>query len=372
MNIAVNTRVLLSHRMEGVSRYIYETTKRIVKLNPQHHFYFLFDRSYDPKFVFEENVNPLIISPPTRHPFLWHCWFEHRLPKVFKKYKIDVFLSPDNFLSLSTDIPTVLVSHDLAYEHFPEQLRFGTKWFYKKNGIRFHQRANKIVAVSQSTKDDIVKTFAIDENKIVVGHNSAPDGFSTITPTEKQQQLDKWTAGQPYFIYVGSIHPRKNIVNLLKAFDHFKESDQSNQQLILVGRKAWKNDKLSSAFDNMKFKDQVQFHENIPDVRPMMAAATAMVYVSSFEGFGIPILEAFHSSIPVITSNISSMPEVAGDAALLVDPFDPRSIAAAMGKITTDSATAESLIRLGNERKDFFSWDKTSKIISDELNKLAS
>lgn len=372
MNIAVNTRLLLPNRMEGISRYIYETTKRIVATNPQHQFFFFFDRPYDKKYIFGENVTAVVIPPPTRHPVLWYYWFEYALPRAFKKYKIDAFYSGDMYLSLKSKIPTVMVSHDLAFHHYPEHLPYLTQKYYNRYSKAYHQHAKTVIAVSQSTKDDIIRSYGINPQKIIVAYNDAPDGFYPIDEDEKIKIRNEYCKGKRYFIYLGSVHPRKNIINLLKAFELFKKENTTDYKLMIFGRKAWKNNALDMYYNSMQYKEDVIFISN-EEGHPnkFVAASEALIYISLFEGFGIPILEAFHAGVPVITSNVSSMPEVAKAAALTVDPYDIKEIAKTIAQISSNPKLRLELIKKGNERKQDFNWDTSAKIISNSLNQLS-
>lgn len=371
MNIAINTRVLLKNRIEGVCRYILETTRRMVESNPDDTFYFIFDRLYDEDFIFGPNVIPLVVGPPTRHPILWYIWFEWRLPSILKKYNIDVFLSPDTYLSLSTNVPTVLISHDIAYYHFPEQIPFLVRKYYQRYFPRYHQAADHIMAVSKATKKDLIAAFNLEEKNITVAPNSSPAHFKPISPMQKQQVRDEYSNGRKFFIYVGSIHPRKNVANAIKAFDKFKELDKSDISFLIIGRKAWNTDAFDKALNATKYRKDIFFSNVfVEDVSHLVAASEAMVYISLFEGFGIPILEAMHCDVPVITSNCSSMPEVAGDAALLVSPTDIGEIASAMEDVLIPSKKAE-LIKKSRENIKRYSWEKTSKTIYDQLLKSA-
>ena len=368
MVIAVNTRVLLKSRMEGVCRYMHETLRRMVLNHPEDQFIFLFDRPYDESFVYASNVIPVKIGPPTRHPLLWYYWFEHQVPKMLKKYKVDVFLSPDTYNSLNTNIPSVIVTHDIAYEHFPEHIPNKTLKYYRKYFKAFHEKAAQVVAVSQTTKNDIVSTYGIEESKIDVAYNACPPGFGKIGEDLKARIRDKYSEGKPFFIYVGSIHPRKNVLRLLEAFDEFKKTNDTHK-LIIIGRKAWKTKSFDDHLNNTRNKKDIHVHHEINEALPnIMAAATALVYVSTFEGFGIPILEAMESGVPVITSNVSSMPEVAGDAAILVDPFDPKEIAEGMKQVLLPSVK-DRLIPMGTERVKNFSWDQSAEVIYGSLEK---
>lgn len=373
MKIAINARELLKGRMEGIGRYIYETTKRMVLDHPEDQFYFFFDRTYDPSFIFADNVIPVVVHPQARHPILWYLWFEWGVPYYLKKYEIDVFYSGDTYASMKTSVPTLIVCHDIAYKHYPNHIRISHKKYYQANFPKFHRKADHIVAVSNFTKQDIVQTYKIAEEKVTIGYNATPSGFSLLAEKEKTEIREHLTKGNPYFIYVGSLHPRKNVVNLIKAFDFFKEEHKTAHKLVLVGRMAWKNEELKKTYETTKYREDIIFtnHLSNEQLPRYMAAAEALTYVSVFEGFGIPILEGMSSGIPVITSNVSSMPEVAGDAALLIDPHDPSSIAEGMYTIVSDQELRDQLIAKGRSRAKAFSWKTTADHIYNELLKVA-
>ena len=372
MKIAVNARELLKGRMEGIGRYIFETTRRMVLDHPEDEFYFFFDRAYDPSFIFADNVKPIVVHPQSRHPILWYLWFEWGVPYYLKKYNIDVFYSGDTYASMKTSVPTLIVCHDIAYKHYPDHIRKSHKNYYQTNFPKFHKKADHIVAVSNFTKQDIVATYGIESQKVTIGYNATPGGFSPLDEDQKNDIKSGLSDGKPYFIYVGSLHPRKNVVNLIKAFDIFKKEHGTDHKLVLVGRMAWKNEELKKTYETTVHRDDIIFTGHITNKQlpKYLAAAEALTYVSVFEGFGIPILEGMSSGTPVITSNVSSMPEVAGDAALLIDPHDPTSIANGMHEIVSNSQLRQDLITKGFARAKEFSWKKTASHIYQQLDKL--
>ena len=372
MRIAVNARVLQKGRMEGVARYIYEVTRRMVANHPEHEFIFLFDRPFDPEFIFGSNVTAVQIGVPARLPILFKLWFEYSVHRALKKYKVDVFFSGDAYLSIRSKVPAVMVSHDLAFIHYPKHLPGHHLRYYNKYFPLFHKRADHIIAVSQATKADITKQFGLSADKISVGYNATPKGFAPVDESVKIKIRNEYSNGKPYFIYLGSLHPRKNIVKLIEAFSTYKSQDQTNHQLVIVGRPAWNFDQIHKAYNNSLFKDEIHMYHDIKEeAKEMLASAEALIYISTFEGFGIPILEGFSSGVPVITSNISSMPEVAGDAAILVDPIDKNGIVEAMRSIHTDTSLTTSLIAKGHKRTKAFDWDRTAEIVYDSIMKIS-
>ncbi|MCI5057543.1 MAG: glycosyltransferase family 4 protein [Flavobacteriales bacterium] len=370
--IAVNTRLLLKDKLEGIGWFAYESLKRITQNNPQHDFYFIFDRKHDNSFVFGNNVYPIEIGPPSRHPILWYIWFEYAVPKVLKRIDADLFFSPDGYLSLKTKIKSIPVIHDINFLHHPKDLRFSHQKYYNHYFPKYAKAADKIVTVSEFSKDDIHKHFGIQKNKIEVVYNGYNTNFQPLTHQKKSEIRTKYTEGMPYFIFVGSLHPRKNVVRLFKAFDLYRaKNDHTNTKLLIVGQKMWWTDDIKHAYQNMKYKDEVIFTGRLSseELYKVVPSAEALLYISYFEGFGIPILEAMASGTPVITSNITAMPEIAGDAAILIDPYSTDAIAQGMLEITNNRKASSQLIQNGIDRAKLFSWDKTADQLSDIIEK---
>ena len=350
-----------------------ETLKIIVLKHPEHEFYFLFDRKFEPSFIFAKNVTPVVIGPPARHPILFKIWFNHSITRALKKIGADIFLSPDGFLSLKTSIPQVAVIHDLNFELYPEDLPKSYTKYYKKYFPLFARKAARIITVSEFSKKDISSQYAISLNKIEVAYNGVSDNFSpSDIPTIKSTKM-KFSEGKPYLVYVGALHGRKNIERMLLAFDQFKKNTNSEYKMLIVGEKIWKNTKFESTLENLSAKKDVLFTGRLTssDLNKVVGSSNGLVYVSYFEGFGIPIIEGMKCEVPVITSNVTCMPEIAGNAAILVDPFSINSISNGMEEIL-DKQKYEKFVQLGKKRALYFSWDNTAKIvwscIEDVLN----
>lgn len=362
MQIAVNTRLLLKNKLEGIGWFTYETLKRIVTQHPEHQFFFLFDRPFDQEFVFSKNVTPIVLFPQARHPFLYYLFFEFAIPHALKKIKADLFLSPDGYLSLSTHVPSIQVLHDLHFVHYPQNMPWLEEKYYSYFFPRYAHKASRIACVSEYTKQDIIKSFGIDSEKIDVVYNGANELYVPLDVNTIQQTRNQYSNSCPYFLFVGALHPRKNLTNLFKAFDAFKKSHDSNFKLLIVGTRMWKTAEIESTYKSMEFKNEVIFtgHLHADKLRFVYASAHSLVYVPYFEGFGIPIIEAMYCDVPVITSNITSMPEVSGDAALLVDPFSVDDIKNALLKLAKDENYRLSLIEKGKIRRQNFSWQKSA------------
>jgi glycosyltransferase involved in cell wall biosynthesis len=363
--IAVNTRLLIKDKLEGIGRFAHETLKRITLAHPEHEFIFLFDRKFDDEFIYSSNINPVVISPPARHPILWYWWFEHSLPRFFKKAKPDIFLSPDGYLSLRANVRSLPVIHDINFEHYPDSLPSTFSRYYRSYFPRYARKAERIATVSEFSKSDIAKMYSIKPEKIDVVYNGVSEGFKPLDENAIQQTKNKYTGGAPYFLFTGAIHERKNIQNLLKAFDLFRKQTSENVKLIFAGNKKWWTASMEEAYSTMQHKDNVIFTGRVSDdeLYLLTGSAYAMVYVSMFEGFGVPVLEAMRANVPVIASNTTSLPEVCGDAALLVAPDSVSSIVEAMQKMWKDAALRNSFIEKGKQRSRDFTWDKTAELL---------
>ncbi len=362
MKIAVNTRLLLKDKLEGIGVFTCETMKRMVKAHPEHTFYFIFDRNYDERFLFAENVQPVLTFPPARHPYLWYIYFEYSIPYVLGKLKPDLFLSPDGWLSLRTDVPQVDVIHDLNFEYKKDFLSSKYQNYYVKYFPQFARKAARIATVSEFSKQDIHRYYDIPEEKIDVVYNSSGGSFAPLSREQRLEAKVKYAWGCDYFLFVSAVHKRKNLANMLKAFDAFKDSADTDMKFVVAGERFGNQDDVNEVLHSMRHAADVRFlgYVTAEELVELMGSAHALVYASLFEGFGIPILEAFAAETAVITSDVTSMPEVAGDAAILVDPQSVEQMADAMRKLWTDESFRQSLIAKGREQRTRFSWEQTA------------
>lgn len=371
MRIAVNTRLFLKGRLEGIGWFAHETLSRLVARHPEHEFIFFFDRPYHNDFVFAPNVTPVVLKPQARHPALYILWTEWAIPNALRKYKADIYFSPDGLGTLRSRVPTCLAIHDLAYIHYPAFMDKLHKWHYARYLPRFAAKAKRIIAVSEYTRQDIIRHYGVDGDKIDVVYNGAHEEYKPLGYSEREAVKQQYTGGEEFFLFTGALHPRKNIVNLLKAFVQFKRRQRSPIKLVIVGRMAWQYDEIAKARELMPFKEDVIWtgYLQVDELARITASAYALVYPSLFEGFGIPILEAMSCNVPVIVSDTSSMPEVGGDAALLVDPASPEDIAAKMMMIYKDEQLRNRMIAAASIQKTRFSWDRSAEQIWDSLMK---
>ena len=254
--------------------------------------------------------------PPARHPYLWYVWYEHSLKRKLKQTKPDLFFSPDGFIPTTGKTKTLNTIHDLNFEHNPEWVPNKVADYYKKYFPLCAEKAShnspRFLSFQNKT---LLAPMVLSEQKIDVVYNSASSDFTRKSDAQISDFKTKHTSGQPYFIFVGALNPRKNLQNIFPAFDRLG----SNHKLLVVGNKMHWDSTIESAFNAMQKQEDVVFSGRLSsdDLNTALSGATALVFPSLFEGFGIPILEAFKAETAVITANNSSLPEIAGEAALV-------------------------------------------------------
>ena len=371
MQIVVNTRLLLKDRLEGIGWFSYQTLKRITQNNPDVHFVFLFDRPFDDAFIFSDNITPITLLPQARHPFLYYAWFQFSVKNLLNRMKPDLFLSPDGFLSLGATCKQLPVIHDINFYCHPQHLKWLTGKYYNYYFPKFAAQASRIATVSEYSKKEISDVYHIHPNKIDVVYNGINQFFNAVDEKTKQETKKIFSFGNDYFLFVSSLHPRKNIPNLIKAFALFKKESNSDLKLVLAGPTFWGLQEINSLIAENNLTTDIVLTGRVSNeqLALLMASAFALTFIPFYEGFGIPLVEAMASEIPIITGNVSSLPEIAGDAALFVDPNNVNDIKKAMLRIYDDEALRKNLITKGIERRQQFSWDKSAELLWNSVLK---
>jgi len=287
--------------------------------------------------------------------FLWSQIF---LPlRLFKKKDIDVFFSPAHYLPRFCPVPSVVTIHDLSYLYFPEDF-LKKDLFQLKNWTKYSlKQAKKIIAVSKTTKKDIIKSYGISSDKVEVIYNGG-----IREHIEYPLWKDEETKKNPYILYVGTLQPRKNIETLIKAFEKIKKL-YPEFKLTIAGKKGWLYDKIFNQVADLGLENDVYFTDYITNNQLVYLYKNAFCFVlpSFYEGFGIPLLEAMSYNCPVIASYSSSLPEVGGDAVLYFDPNNPLDLVEKIKMLKDDKKIRSEFIKKGRKRIKEFSWEKCAK-----------
>lgn len=353
MKIAINIRLVRPDGMDGIGWFSYEIVRRWVECFPEHEFILLTDKSSLKEMISGPNVQHKVLLPPARRLFLIN-WWNSAAKRYVNKIQPDIFVSLDGQYAHPISAPVLTVIHDLNFHHHTEWMTEKLAHFYNSSFPQCAAKADRIASVSTYSKDDISTSYGIDSDKIDVVYNGFNEKLLTVQNTPQKVN--------PYFFFIGIQVPRKNIAGLIKSFTIFKETYDTDHQLKLAGHDYLWDEEMKSTLDSSAVKDDIILlgRKDFEDIKELYSKAEALLYIPHFEGFGIPVLEGYAAGLPVICSNTTSLPEVAGNAALMFSPTDYSGIAEAMHRVTTDENLREDLILKGKKRLEIFNWKRTS------------
>lgn len=369
--IAFNTRHWIPGQMEGIGRFEMNIAIELSRHHPEAEFHWLFDRRPRIGFPLPDNVKTHTLFPPARTTSLIGIWNNIAVPRILKKIKADIYISPDNMNSLRAPCPTIPVIHDINFEHYPYDLPLSFSRFYRKNTPKFVEKAVHVVTVSNFSKNDIVEKYGTPAEKISVVYNGVADHFCPLNSKVISDTRHKYSKGKPYFFVLGSIHPRKNLVKTIEAYTLFRQQTGCDYPLVVSGRELFLNKNLDNFLDKNKYRKDIVFTGYLDNdtLGQVLGSAFALLYLSVFEGFGVPVIEAFASNVPVVASDVTSIPEVTGDAALLANPHDVAAIASAMNKLLMNDALRIELCEKGMKRALTFSWTESARTFWQVIEK---
>ena len=369
MTIAVNAIFFNSAYLEGYGHYTLSIFKLLVNQYPEHQFVFVYDRPHTAELIVGKNVQSITVAPAARHIPAFFYWYNISAALAVKKLKADVWIQPYGFCSMSSTTPQLLVVHDLAFKHFPKHISWMQRWHYAAMTPRFLKKAKRVVTVSEFSKKDIVESYPNLQLNPTVISGAARSGFMPLSWEEKEQVKEAYTDGYEYFLCVGGINPRKNMMHILKAFSLFKKWHKSNMKLVFAGRLAWQYQDFVEKLKTFKYRNDVVLTGYVEEkiLKKLTGAAYASLYVTHLEGFGLPIVEAMQSGVPVVVGNNSSMPEVGGEAVLYADASNPENIASQMQALYRNEKMRENLIQKGLERAAQYSWENAAQLFWKEI-----
>ncbi len=320
------------------------------------------DRAAGPHFPLDEPAAEIRALPACRF------WTFRRLAGELRRDPPSVFVSSTIQLPPRPPCPSIATVHDLAFmtfpRHFDAKRRFISPW-RARLAVRC---ATHLIADSEATRTDLIRLLNVDIERISVVYPGCSPSFRPDDDAETLARVrEACRLPERYFLYVGQLQPRKNLVRLIQAFTGFREEHPgSPHELVIAGGGGWLHKEIYEAAERSPARDSIRFTGFVADadLPALVSQADALVLVSLWEGFGLPVLEAMASGTAVITSNCSSLPEVAGDAGLLVDPYDVDAIQKALAQVACDAALRKTLEKKGVARARLFSWDTAAERIA--------
>lgn len=348
----------LNDNFTGVSNYTYNLIDNLSNLDNNDDVFQLINYKTNQHF---SQLKTIKINNPFR-VLKTYGWYPYLIRKL-KKFDLDIIHNP-------SQIPTyvkakqkyILTVHDLTPFIVPSESKFGRPTIHKILFPRTLRNADKIIADSYNTKKDLINYFKIPADKIRVIYLAASEKFKPLDNQGIYTFKEKYGFNFSFILYVGTLEGRKNIPFLIKSFYEFRKKSQ-NVKLVIAGKKGWKYKNIFSMIDELNLNNEIIFTGYVPeeDLPGLYSSADLFVYPSIYEGFGLPPLEAMACGCPVITSNISSLPEVVGDAGIMVDPYNVDELSSAMYKVLNDSVLRKDLVTKGLNRAKMFNWEKCAK-----------
>jgi len=297
------------------------------------------------------------------------------LPLTLARARVDLFHAPHYVVSPFIRQPFVVTIHDCIHLRFPQYLPSRAAFHYARVMMRMSaRRSRRVLTVSQASKDDILHYLGVPAAKVEVIYNALDERLALVpTPDEVDRVRQRFLLTSPFILYAGNIKPHKNVDRLIEAFSILRRRGVEDVKLLIIGDEISKYPNLRRLVHRFQLHQHVRFLGFVPDatLAVLYRLASVFVFPSLYEGFGLPPLEAMAAGTPVITSNVSSLPEVVGDAALLIDPMDAGAIANAIERVLNEPRLQAELVRKGAERIKAFSWERSVARVREVYGELA-
>jgi len=365
MKIGINARYIQRKTITGIENYILNLILNLKKIDKNNNYYLFFekDRQIPIDFICDKNFKAVIPKFPTKNQIERIVLNQILLNSCIRKSRLDLFHEPFFTSPFFKTCPTIITVYDIGCYIHPEFFDLKTKLYFNILVQRSIKNADCIITISDSAKKDMVNYLKIEPDKIEIIYAGLDNNFIKINSESKLKNVKiKYNISKDYILHVSFISPRKNLINLIKAFDIFKKNTKEGIQLVIAGGKVWNSKKVFELVKSLKLEKDIIFTDHVPkeDLIILYSYAILFIYPSIYEGFGLPTLEAMSCGCPVITSKLSSLPEVCGDAALYINPYDVEGMAAAILNLTIDDSLKKLLIIKGFKNIKRFDWVKTA------------
>lgn len=349
-----------NYRSAGINWYIYHLMRGLADQSEFDYRFFVADRRatdhFDSRLICRS-------SWPTQNPLVRILWEQLVQPAALKHERIDLLHALAFAGPVAMTIPWVVTIYDLTFLRFPQLFNWANRTYLDFSVRRSVRKADRIIAISENTKRDLVAQYGAEAGKITVVYCGTDPAFKTPTPEAVQDLRVRRGLPDRMVLFVGTIEPRKNVAGLIRAFGRARRSAKLPHHLVLVGARGWKHADVDSAVEAEGLAGVVQFAGYVPqDELPLWyRAAELFVYPTRYEGFGLPPLEAMASGTPVVTTAVASIPEVVADAAILVSPNDEPALAEAIVQGLSDRTRREEMMARGRAQAERFSWPQAAR-----------
>lgn len=365
IRIGLNAHLLSrsqSYRGAGISWYIYNLLTYLAQVSPDffHYYAFLGDR------VFQTSKMTLQFSRlPTQYPVARILWEQFIQPVALRRAGVDLLHALAFVAPIMAAPPFVVTLYDLSFLRYPEAFRPFNRWYLTHFTTHSVKHARAVIAISESTRQDVINFLGVSPERVHTIYCGVDQNFRPLPAADIEAFKTKHHLPNQFILFLGTLEPRKNVDGLIRAYAQWRTCDPKAPPLVIAGGKGWYYQTIFEGVERLNLTDAIRFPGYIPpnELPLWYNAATLFVYPSHFEGFGLPVLEAMACGTPVITSTVSSLPEVAGrdGTACLVDPTDSEALAETMAGLMGDPAWQALLSERGRLRAARFRWDKTAE-----------
>lgn len=369
MRIGIDASRATVQQRTGTENYSFRLLNELIRLDDDDEFVLYFREPPDPSsFPKSSDVTHQVITFP-------RLWTHVRLSWEMLTSSPDILFVPAHVLPVVHPMRTVVTIHDLGYLYHKDAHRT-VDWCYLHLSTMYNARAaTRIIADSEATKRDLIEKYSISPEKIVTVYLAHDEHFKPVeNEGEVNAVLDRYRIDEEYFLALGTLQPRKNLMGAIAAFATAKRVHSIKHKLVIAGKPGWLAEAIYKKARSLGIENDVVFTGYVADkdLPALLTAATALVFTSLYEGFGLPALEAMACGTPVIASDVSSLPEVVGDAGVLVDPQDTVAISTAMARLAADQRLRAELSVKGLQRSKLFSWKKCAEETLEVIRQAAN
>lgn len=365
MRIAVDARFFQAEDKPDLRDFTKEVFTRLSANHSEVDFIFFMEAELSTSLNSGKNVSVVTLTPKPTNFLKYKWWYDVKVARALKTLEADVFVATYGLASLTSSVKQVLIVRDLSFLQKNINFFDGTYGFYKRYTRGFLKKAKAIATLSGFIKEELSANYKIVKTAIHTIGSGVSAYYNPIDWKQREVIKEQFAKGCEYFVFSLGIRSRVNFLNVIKAFSIFKKWQKSNMKLVLIGAFDPAFDKELNVLTSYKFRDEVFINRNLSEkeTAEVVAASYALIFPSVYEGFALPIAEALHCEVPVITSNNSSISEIAGNAALYVDASKPEDIAEQMKKIYKDEQLRNKLIEEGRMNAKQYNWNKTSELL---------